>query len=122
MLIVWALYRLWSSGAWCHDHLAATLQEAGIKACKTDTNLWMRPAVKADGSKYYEYILCYADNILIVLEPPKRIMEGMKPSTFSILGLSVNQGRISGPRSRSTNWNTPITRTRSGGACQQRTT
>jgi hypothetical protein len=38
----------------------------------------MRPAVKADGSKYYEYVLCYVDDILVVLEWPKRIMEGLE--------------------------------------------
>jgi hypothetical protein len=38
----------------------------------------MRPAVKADGSKYYVYALCYVDNILVVSERPKRIMEGLE--------------------------------------------
>jgi hypothetical protein len=38
----------------------------------------MRPAVKADGSKYYEYVLCYVDDILVVSERPKRIMEGLE--------------------------------------------
>jgi hypothetical protein len=52
VMIVRALYGLQSSGARWHDHLAATLRDAGFKACKADTNVWMRPAVKADGSKY----------------------------------------------------------------------
>jgi hypothetical protein len=38
----------------------------------------MRPAVKADGSKYYEYVLCYVDDLLVVSEHPKRIMEGLE--------------------------------------------
>jgi hypothetical protein len=70
VMIVRALYGLRSSGAWWHDHLAATLQKAGFKACKADADVWMRPAVKADGSKYYEYVLCYVDDILVVLERP----------------------------------------------------
>jgi hypothetical protein len=37
----------------------------------------MRPVVKADGSKHYEYVLCYVDDVLVVLERPKRIMEGL---------------------------------------------
>jgi hypothetical protein len=51
VMIVRALYGLRSSGARWHDHLAATLREAGFKACKADTDMWMRPAVKADGFK-----------------------------------------------------------------------
>jgi hypothetical protein len=77
-MIVWALYGLRSSGAQWHDHLAATLQDAGFKACKADANVWMRPAIKADGSKYYEYVLCYVDDLLVVSEHPKRIMEGLE--------------------------------------------
>jgi hypothetical protein len=73
-----ALYGLRSSGAQWHDHLAATLQEAGFKACKADADVWMRPAVKADGFKYYEYVLCYVDDILIISQHPKRIMEALE--------------------------------------------
>jgi hypothetical protein len=78
VMIVRALYSLRWSGARWHDHLAATLWEAGFKACKADADVWMRPAVKADGSKYYEYVLCYVDDILVVSERPKRIMEGLE--------------------------------------------
>jgi hypothetical protein len=77
-MIIWALYGLRSSGALWLDHLAATLREAGFKACKMDADVWMRPAVKADSSKYYEYVLCYVDDILVVSEQPKRIMEGLE--------------------------------------------
>jgi hypothetical protein len=38
----------------------------------------MRPVIKADGSKYYEYVLCYVDDLLVVSEWPKRIMEGLE--------------------------------------------
>jgi hypothetical protein len=64
----------------------------------------MRPAVKADGSKYYEYVLCYVDDLLVVSEHPKRIMEGLeakyvlkagsvgKPTTY--LGAKVSKYRL----------------------------
>jgi hypothetical protein len=122
VMIVQALYGLRLSGARWHGHLVATLREAGFKACKADANMWMRPAIKADGSKYYEYVLCYVDDIFVVSERPKRIMRAWKPSTCSRHGLSVNRRLILGPRSQSTGWNTPTTPTRLGGACQWRTT
>ena len=30
---------------------------------KVDSDLWMRPAVKLDGTKYYEYMLAYVDDL-----------------------------------------------------------
>jgi hypothetical protein len=78
VMIVRALYGLRSSGARWQDHLAATLRDAGFKACKAGADVWMRPAVKADGSKYYEYVLCYVDDLLVASEHPKRIMEGLE--------------------------------------------
>jgi hypothetical protein len=40
VMIVRALYGLRSSGARWHDHLAATLREAGFKACKVDADVY----------------------------------------------------------------------------------
>jgi hypothetical protein len=80
VMIVRALYGLRSSGACWHDHLAATLWEASFNSCKVDADMWMRPAVKADGSKCCEYVLCYLTviDILVVSNQPKRIMEGLE--------------------------------------------
>ena len=64
VLIVKALYGLRSSGVQWRDHIANTLRIAGFKSCKADADVWIRPAVKEDGTKYYEYVLCYVDNIL----------------------------------------------------------
>jgi hypothetical protein len=64
----------------------------------------MRPAVKVDGSKYYEYVLCYVADLLVVSEHPKRIMEGLEvnyllkagsvgePTTY--LGAKVSKYRL----------------------------
>ena len=38
----------------------------------------MRPAVKADGSKYYEYVLCYVDDILMASMNPQQIMKSIE--------------------------------------------
>jgi hypothetical protein len=40
-----------------------------------DPDVWLRPAVKDNGDKYYEYVLIYADDILAVSDKPDRIME-----------------------------------------------
>jgi len=78
VLIVRALYGLRSSGARFHDHMAATLREGGFTACKADADVWLKAAVKKDGTPYYEYVLCYCDDILAISEDPKAIMEFLR--------------------------------------------
>ena len=76
--IVRALYGLKSSGASFRSHLASTLRGIGFKSCKADHDVWMRPAVKQDGSKYYEYVLCYVDDILVASTNPKDVMNNIE--------------------------------------------
>lgn len=78
--IVRALYGLKSSGARFRDHLAATLRSLHFKASKADPDVWMRPGVKSDGTKYWEYVLCYVDDILCGSELPQRIMDSISGS------------------------------------------
>ena len=75
VLIVRALYGLKSSGARWRDHMAATLREGGFTGCRADPDVWMRPAVKPNGDKYYEYVLCYVDDILAISHKPQEIMD-----------------------------------------------
>jgi len=65
-LIVRALYGLKSSGAAFRAHLAKHLDEIGFKPSEADPDVWMRPAVKPSGETYWEYILCYVDDVSCV--------------------------------------------------------
>ena len=42
--------------------------------CRADNDVWMRPAVKANGEKVWEYLLVYSDDILAVGIDPKRTL------------------------------------------------
>jgi len=54
-----------------------------FKPSKADPDVWMRPAVKADGSKYYEYVLCYVDDILGCSSKVKDVFDSIsKEFTF----------------------------------------
>jgi Reverse transcriptase (RNA-dependent DNA polymerase) len=57
MIITRALYGLKSSRAAYRAHYSQTSMDLGFNACKADPDVWMRAAVKGDGSKYYEYIV-----------------------------------------------------------------
>ncbi len=78
MLVVRALYGLKSSGAAFRALLAETLHELGYKPTKADPDVWIRPATKANGFKYYEYILCYVDDVLSISDDPKKTMLGIQ--------------------------------------------
>jgi hypothetical protein len=74
-IIVRALYGLKSSGAAWRVHLAQTMMDMGFKSCLADPDVWLRAATKADGTKYYEYVLIYVDDILAVSSNPSAIMD-----------------------------------------------
>jgi hypothetical protein len=74
-IIVRALYGLKSSGARWRDHLAAILMQTGFKNSKADPDVWMRKAHKPNGFIYWEYVLCYVDDILTISHAPRGILE-----------------------------------------------
>jgi hypothetical protein len=47
----------------------------GFRACLADPDVFMRPAVTPDGTKYWEYVLAYVDDLLAVSHDPAIIME-----------------------------------------------
>ena len=78
MIIRRALYGLKSSGAAYRAHFAQTLSDLGFKSCQADPDVWMRPATNDKGFDYYEYILTYVDDCLVVSHNPKRIIDSLQ--------------------------------------------
>lgn len=101
-----ALYGLKSSGFAWRSHLAETMRKCEFQMCYADNDVWMRPAVKSDGTKYYEYVLVYTDDILAVSMKPKDIMAMLdqhyliKPSSIgpptTYLGADIGRFTIEG--------------------------
>jgi Reverse transcriptase (RNA-dependent DNA polymerase) len=78
-----ALYGLKSAGAAFRALLAETLYDLGYVPTKADHDVWLRPAIKADGFKYYELVLCYVDDVLAISSDPVKMLGGLK-STFTL--------------------------------------
>mgnify|MGYP003321204368 FL=1 len=71
LVITRALYGLKSSGAAWHAKLAGTLQEMKFVSTRADADVYRRPATRPDGTEYYELLLVYVDDILLISHDPK---------------------------------------------------
>ena len=75
MLIRKALYGLKSAGKSWRNMLAETLEEMGWQNTIADPDVYRRSASRGNGSKYYELLLVYVDDILVVSHKPKETMD-----------------------------------------------
>ena len=75
MFICKALYGFSSSGATFRAHRVETLFDIGFVPTRADPDVWHRPAVKEDGFEYYEYVLCYVDDILAISHKAKDVLK-----------------------------------------------
>ena len=78
MLVVRALYGLKSSGASFRSFFAEMLYDLGYTPSLADPDVWMRAAMKDDGFRYWEYVLCYVDDVLSISHNPTRTMKGIQ--------------------------------------------
>ena len=61
-----ALYGTKTAGRDFRNHLRDCMDHLGYVACRADPDLWMRIAILDNNIEYYEYILLYVDNCLVV--------------------------------------------------------
>ena len=73
-----ALYGLKSAPAAFRSFLAQNIEDLGFFPSEADPDVWMRPAIKPNGQEYYEYILCYVDNILCISTKALEVMEELQ--------------------------------------------
>jgi hypothetical protein len=75
LVITRALYGLKSSGASWRAMLAQTLRDIGFEDTRADPDVWRRLATREDGTDYYELLLVYVDDILLVSHAPRPTLE-----------------------------------------------
>ena len=46
----------------------------GFKSCQADPYIWMREATKTDGTDYWEYVLLYVDDCLVVSDHGEKML------------------------------------------------
>ena len=52
------------------------MQQLRFKSCPPAPDVWMQPAQKSDGLTYYEYVLLYTDDTLVISENAEAILSG----------------------------------------------
>ena len=64
-----------------------------FQMCLADNDIWFRPDIKKDGTKYYTYISIYVDDVLICSEDTHRYME-MLGSKFFLKPESIKEPNV----------------------------
>ena len=85
MIVQMTLYVLKSSGAEFRDKLAGVLHYLDYVSTMANPDVWIKPAVKLDGSQYYDMVLCYVDEVLAISHKPMETVEGIK-GVFKLKG------------------------------------
>ena len=74
--IIKALYGLPGSGNAWRTALADVLRNhMGFTSSLADPDVWYKAETKSNGDLYYSYILCYVDDVLLIHETPKKLMD-----------------------------------------------
>ena len=78
LVITRALYGLKSSGAAYRAHFAQNLRDLGFTSCLADADVWRRESTKPNGEIYYEYLLTYVDDCLVLSVNPDLIINRLQ--------------------------------------------
>ena len=65
-LIHRALYGGKTAGRDYRNHLRSCMLHLDFRSCPADPDVWLRPAKTHSGAEYYEYILLYTDDALVI--------------------------------------------------------
>ena len=85
-----ALYGGKAAGRDFRNHLRSCMEFLNFKSCLADPGVWMRQAIKSDGNTYYEYILLYVDDTLVVSENAESILRNELRRYFHLKEESID--------------------------------
>ena len=93
-LIHRALYGGKTAGRDFRNHLRSCMRHLDFISCPADPDVWMRPAKKSDGSPYYEYVLLYVDDCLVISENAEDLLTNEIGRYFELKPNSVGPPKI----------------------------
>ena len=93
-LIHWALYVGKSAGRDFRNHLRGCMWHIGFKSCPADPDVWMPPAKHSDGREYYEYVLLYTDDTMVIRENAKSVHRNELGKYFELKVESIGPPKL----------------------------
>jgi hypothetical protein len=88
-LIQRALYSRKSAGCNFINHLRECMSHLKFEPCLADPDVWMEQAVKPNGTKYWEYVLLYVDDVLCISDNGAQILRDEIGKYFVIKPSSI---------------------------------
>lgn len=89
-----ALYGGKTAGRDFRNHLRSCMHFLRFKSCPADPDVWMRPAIKSDGNEYYEYVLLYTDDTIVVSENAEAVLRDSIGRYFELKKESIGPPKI----------------------------
>jgi hypothetical protein len=65
------------------------MNHLGFTPCRADPDVWMRPALKGDGSEYWEYVLIYTDDTSVISENGEQLLRNEIGKYFELKEESI---------------------------------
>jgi hypothetical protein len=93
-LIHRALYGGKTAGRDFRNHLRSCMRHLDFISCPADPDVWMRPATTNSGQEYYEYILLYTDDALVVSENAESVLRNELGRYFQLKEESIGPPKI----------------------------
>ena len=93
-LIHRALYGGKSAGRDFRNHLRSCMHQLDFQPCPADPDVWMRPAQKGDSSLYYDYVLLYMDDALVVSDNAESILRKEIGRYFELKEASIGPPKM----------------------------
>ena len=73
-LIERALYGRKTAGKDFRNHLRDCMKHLKFASCLADPDVWMRAAMSDKGQEYYEYVLLWTDDCLVISHRPEYVL------------------------------------------------
>ena len=93
-LIHRALYGGKSAGRDFRNHLRSCMHHLQFQSCPADPDVWMRPAIKSDGTHVWEYVLLYTDDALVISENAESILRNEIGRYFELKKESIGPPKL----------------------------
>ena len=66
----------------------------GFKSCQADPDIWMREAIMNDGTEYWEYVLLYVDDCLVVSQHGEKLLREEIGKYFKLKEASIGPPKV----------------------------